>query len=283
MLSLALVRDVQRARQWGERILPEIGTDNPVFEAMLRRPLALIYTLAGHVREAQEACEAVESIESKTLLGCIFEDASCVGFHYLRRGEWDKAREHMERAIPLFQARNNFAALGACSLILGHLHLELQDYARAEELLLQSLDICREGGNVLLELWVLPSLCELYLGLAERGKAGSYVERGFELLRPDQNWYGLAALAHLAKGMLASAERDWETAVSGFETAAAINRRYQLPYDEARACHELGLMYLARGRAGDRRRADEQLDKALEIFQRVGATTAVEKVRTTRG
>jgi class 3 adenylate cyclase/tetratricopeptide (TPR) repeat protein len=283
LLSLALVRDVQRARQWGERILPEIGTDNPVFEAMLRRPLALIYTLAGHVREAQEACEAVESIESKTLLGCIFEDASCVGFHYLRRGEWDKAREHMERAIPLFQARNNFAALGACSLILGHLHLELQDYARAEELLLQSLDICREGGNVLLELWVLPSLCELYLGLAERGKAGSYVERGFELLRPDQNWYGLAALAHLAKGMLASAERDWETAVSGFETAAAINRRHQLPYDEARACHELGLMYLARGRAGDRRRADEQLDKALDIFQRVGATTAVEKVRATRG
>jgi hypothetical protein len=45
----------------------------------------------------------------------------------------------------------------------------------------------------------------------------------------------------------------------------------------------LGLMYLARGRAGDRRRADEQLDKALDIFQRVGATTAVEKVRATRG
>jgi len=104
------------------------------------------------------------------------------------------------------------------------------------------------------------------------------VDRSFELMKPDQNWYGLPAPMYLARGMLATARKDWDTATESFDKAIQINRQYQLPWDEAKTLYERGLMYLAHGRKGDREKAHENLDEALAIFQRVGAKKDVEKV-----
>jgi tetratricopeptide (TPR) repeat protein len=97
-------------------------------------------------------------------------------------------------------------------------------------------------------------------------------------MKSDQNWYGLPAPIHLAKGMLATARKDWDTATESFDKAIEINRQYQLPWDEARTLHERGLMYLACGSKGDRDKAHEDLDEALVIFQKVGAKKDAEKV-----
>ena len=277
-LSLALVRDIPRARAWGEKALPETSKTGLFFEGFLRRPLTLIYALSGEVTKAQQACQAVQTLESQTLAGCHFEDTAGIGLHCLRQGEWDKAREYLEWAIAVQQDRNDLAAVGACCLVLGSLNLELENYPKAEEFLLRSLEICRNGGNVLFELWVLPVLAELYLKMGQPDKAAEYVDRGFELMRPGQNWYGLPAPMYLARGMLATAQRDWGTAAESFDKAIQINKQYQLPWDEARTFYMRGLMYLARGGKGDRDKAHEDLDEALAIFQKVGAKKDAEKV-----
>lgn len=278
-LLLALARDIPRAREWAERVLPEaLKTKVPFVEGWLRRSLSLIYTLSGDPIKAEEASQAVERIQSKTFQGCHFEDGAAVGLHYLRRGNWDDASAYVERAIPIHEDRNNVGAVGACSFVLGTLHLEQGGHATAETLLRTSLDICRAGGNVLFELWVLPVLAELYLKMGEPAKADECVERGFDLLKPDQNWYGLPAPLHLAKGMLATARKNWDEAERSFETAIEINRRYQLPWDEAKTLYEWGLMHRERGKAADREKAQEKLGSALEIFQRVEARNDVEKV-----
>jgi protein O-GlcNAc transferase len=283
-LSLALVRDVPMARKWGEKAFPEATKFGiPIIELFLRRPLALIYTLSGEVAKAEESCQAVETIQDKDSVAetgaiCPFEDVAGIGFHYLRQGEWDKARDYLAGAIAVHKDRNNLAAVGACSLALGSLNLKLGDYPKAEELLLKSLEICQKGGNVVSELWVLPVLAELYLKMGQPEKAAEYVDRGFELLNPDQNWYGLPAPMYLAKGKLATERQDWKTAVESFDKAIEINRQYQLPWDEAKTLYERGLMYLARGRKSDREKAHEDMDEALAIFQKVGAKKDVEKV-----
>jgi tetratricopeptide (TPR) repeat protein len=190
----------------------------------------------------------------------------------------EKAKEYLEGSIAAHKDRNNFAAVGACSFALGSLNLELENYPKAEEFLLKSLEICQKGGNVLFELWVLPVLAELYLKMGQPDKAAEYVNRGFELMKPGQNWYGLPAPMYLARGMLATARKDWDTATESFDRAIQINRQYQLPWDEARTLYERGLMYLARGGKGDRDKAHEDLDEALTIFQKVGAKKDTEKV-----
>jgi len=283
-LSLTLVRDVPMARKWGEKALPETTKFGiPTIELFLRRPLALTYALSGEVAKAEESCHAVETIQDKdsaveTGAICPFEDVAGVGFHYLRQGEWDKARDYLEGAIAVHKDRNNLAAVDACSFALGSLSLEEGNFPKAEELLLKSLEICRTGGNVLFELWVLPVLAELYIKIGQPEKAAEYVDRGFELMKPDQNWYGLPAPMYLARGMLATVRKDWDTATESFDRAIQINRQYQLPWDEARTLYERGLMSLARGGKGDRDKAHEDLDEALAIFQKVGAKKDAEKV-----
>jgi tetratricopeptide (TPR) repeat protein len=176
------------------------------------------------------------------------------------------------------QNRNNLAAVSACSFTLGSLNLEEGNFPKAEELLLKSLEICQNGGNVLFELWVLPVLAELYLKMGQPDKAAEYVDSGFQLLKPDKNWYGLPAPMHAARGMLATARKDWGTATESFDRAIQINRQYQLPWDEAKTLYERGLMYLARGGKGDRDKAHEDLDEALAVFQKVGAKKDAQKV-----
>jgi tetratricopeptide (TPR) repeat protein len=161
---------------------------------------------------------------------------------------------------------------------LGNLNLEQENYPKAEKLLLRSLEICRKGGNVIFELWVLPVICSLYLKLGRPEKATEYVERGFELLKPDQNWYGLPAPIYLSKATLKAELQDWETATGFFEKAIHLNREYGLPWDEAKTLYEWGMMFMGRNRAGDRESAFEKFDRALEIFDRIKAKKDIEKV-----
>jgi tetratricopeptide (TPR) repeat protein len=278
-LNLVLARDVYKAREWGERVLEELDEAGPVFEGWLRRPLALTYALSGEISKAEETVKKEEKIEDETLLGCYYEDATGIGLHYLRQGDWEAARKYLEQAISSHTERHNMAAVAGCSYSLGIVSLEQQEYLKAEELLLKSLAICRNGGNVLFELWVLPALTELYLEMGQRESAAEYVDRGFELLEPNRNWYGLPALMHLANGLIASAHKKWDEAESSFDTAVSINQQYKLPWDEAKALYAWGGMSAQKR---DRESAHVKLDEALAIFQRIGDKNYIQRVEVAK-
>ncbi|HEU4371597.1 MAG TPA: adenylate/guanylate cyclase domain-containing protein [Methylomirabilota bacterium] len=187
VLTLALLRDPARAREWGERVLPEVLKANSLFqEANLRRPLTLAGTLAGEPEAARDA-DAVERIERETLTGCPWEDTAGVALHLLRTGAPEAARAHLVDRLTVWERRNQVAAISGCSLVLAACQLDLDDPAAAEPLALRSLDICRQGGNVLFELWVLPVLCDIYLGTGRPEQALECVERGFVLLASAQD------------------------------------------------------------------------------------------------
>jgi class 3 adenylate cyclase/tetratricopeptide (TPR) repeat protein len=277
-LVLALARDVTKAAEWGERILPDVVKASPVFESMLWRPLALVYGLSGDVEKGEKTCQAIERIEAETRLGCIYEDAAGLGFLYLRRGEWDKARSYLERAVELYEERSNLSALNGCRLVLGNLHLQTGDLTAAESLLHGSAEMARQGGNVLVELWALPLLCEVYLKTGRSEPAAACLDRAFGLLTPDRAWYGLPAPLFMAKGMCAAGRHDWDEAIPCFERAIAISREHHLPYDTARALYEAGLAQVTRGQAGDRETGRARLTESMEIFQSINAVKDVERV-----
>jgi class 3 adenylate cyclase/tetratricopeptide (TPR) repeat protein len=279
-LTLALLRAPARALQWGERFLAEIHAagrePSPIYEGMLRRPLTLAHTLRGDAAAAAEQCRAIAELDRRPLLGCVFEDAAAVGLHRLRRGEHEQVREPLERLLGEHGKRNNALAVAGCSYALGLLHLERGDPAAAEAHLAESLELCRSGGNVLFELWVLPALCEAQLKGGQPARAAEGLERGRALLAPGQTWYGLPAALHLAQGMVAAAGERWDEAARAFEQALDLARRHDLPWEQARALGERGLMHRARGGHGDRDLARGRLGEALELFRRIGAVRDAE-------
>ena len=279
VLTKALVKDVPKGRQWGERILPEVRKAGFRYEGFLLRPLALIYVLSGETSKAKELCDLETSIEGKTLMSCFFEDAACIGFYFQRIGEWNQAKEYLEWAIPIHKDRNNVAALSACYFSLANIELEKKNYYDAEKLFLTSLDICRKGGNVIYELWILPLMCEVYLKIGKLEKADNCIERGFELMRSDQKWYGLPANLYLAKAMVLTKKKKWDLATDFFKKAIHLTQKYELLWDEAKIYYEWSLMYLGKSKnGGGNKETRDKLSLALQIFQRIGAKNEVKKV-----
>ena len=200
-LTLALARDVPRARAWGEKALPLAMKASPVFEGMLRRPLALIYALSGEVAKGEEACEAVARIERDTQIGCTFEDAASVGFFYMRRGQWNRARSYLE-AVTTKNRGRNVAAYTACLVVLGQLHGKQGDLESAHAMLNEAIELSKSGGNVLLETWGLTELAEVALAMHRLDTVDACVRRSLILLEPDKQWCGLPGALAIVRGQL---------------------------------------------------------------------------------
>ena len=64
-------------------------------------------------------------------MSCLFENGACIGFHYLRHGEWEQAEKYLEWAIDIHKSRNNVAAIGACYIVYGSLRLSQKKYPKA--------------------------------------------------------------------------------------------------------------------------------------------------------
>ena len=126
---------------------------------------------------------------------------------------------------------------------------------------------------------LLPTLAAVYLEAGRLDEARRCVEDATALMVPGRNWYGLPAGVDLVRALLATAERRWDEAERTFGSAVEVNRRYALPFDEARALAAWGRMHLARGVAGDRARARDRLGEALETFERLEATREIPKLR----
>jgi class 3 adenylate cyclase/tetratricopeptide (TPR) repeat protein len=276
-VTLALARDVPRARAWGEKALPLALKASPVFEGMLRRPLALIYALSGEVAKGEEACEAVVRIERETQLGCIFEDAASVGFFYMRRGQWKRARSYLETTLAKNRGRN-VAAYAACLVVLGELEGREGDLKSAHTMLNEALEISRSGGNVLLEIWGLTGLAEAALGMERLDIVDACVGRALVLLDAGGKGSGLPGGLEILRGQLASARRGWVEARGHFEQAIAVTRAFELRYDEARAHQGLAMMTLRDGSAEGHAHAVEALRRARGLFQQVGADRDLEAV-----
>lgn len=276
-VTTALLRDPGPARRWAEQGLAAVR--GILFEAMVQRALVLASVLAGDLMAAGKVSKAVVKAEREALVGCFLEATPAVGLYHLRRGESAAARAYLEQAVVSHQSRGNAQAVAVCRYALGLTDLAAGDHREALEQLRQALKVTRAGGNVLFELWVLPALIEAHLGMNQLDAAAEFLERGFRLLAPDQNWRGLPAPLHRARGMLARARGQWDVAAAAFERAVDIDRQFGLPWDEARTLIDWSVMLDERGTLGDREHARKMRRDAVTTFERIGAARDAELAR----
>jgi len=183
------------------------------------------------------------------------------------------------------------------------------DWEATEKIVVEKAARLREGGGlgqVYAYEWMLPrirdlkndisgaargyeeflSLCDsageqfhvvrtrLWLAILEAGRgnlpaAESQLARGRAVVEGPEDWRGVMGLLARAEGAIAAARGNATASEAAFDRALEIFQRFEVPFEEAETFEVWGRCLED---VGDRRAALEKLDRALEIYRRIGAS-----------
>jgi len=228
----------------------------------------------------------------------------------LRAGNWEVSRDHYERGMTLAPKPGNW--LGAKSL----LDVCVGDVRSARADAEEAMNATRGGDSLRGELLALSAMGFLELSLGEATAASRYLARAWQLhqssgigepamftfvadyaealielgrhveAREVVDWlqergqtldrpWALAVSARY-RGLLAAADGDFQAAFASLDRSLKEHERLPMPFDLGRTMLVLGTI---RRRAKQKRPAREALEKALAIFDRLGAPLWVNKAR----
>lgn len=182
-------------------------------------------------------------------------------------GDWEVTRESWEEAAELVLSRGNrWMYWGSLFWTAMVTHL-LGDGSRAEELMLRAAESAAEAPMVASEVSARAQLAVQYCIAGRLEDAKAQLARITQLVPPDEDLRGIAAEVALAEAMLAALEGRADQADKKFEEAVSISRTFSLVWLEAESLHRWGRFLVE---AGDRARALEKLDGALDTYRRHG-------------
>ena len=283
-LSLAhmSLRDVDNAIQWVKESMEANDRAGKMHSKMVNAlVLAQASALSGNVSQALQSLEMARQLARKTGIeiynvpGPMIVAQPLLDFHL---GDWDRAEEGLLECLESGRRNHIPAVTQEANSALGRLHLEEGEFESARMYFLEAATASEVRGEKTLEIAPRAALAQVALAEGEVDEARAHLNRAQEILLNGQDWRGLAAEVKLSEAALATYEERWEYAAAAFHEASEINRRYGLPYYEARSLTEWGRMCLSRNDRGDRQQAEDLFNQALDIFQRIQARKMVQKV-----
>ncbi len=190
-------------------------------------------------------------------------------------GNWDRAEARQSGARPVYRTAGNRLFEFSLLVNAARLHHGSGDIAKAVTAAREAMALATEVRSPVFTLFG----ARVTLPCIEAGRleeAARYVARCREILAQGEDWRGSASTVDLAAGSLAAAEGRLAEAEAHFARALETCRRYALLLNEPTIFHEWGRALLA---AGERTRALEKLDAAIESYRRQGyGTPWIERV-----
>jgi len=213
--------------------------------------------------------------------GLVFSLAG-LGVTYQILGEWDKSEQYYKEVSSIFQKVRDYHSSVWNHFLPGWLYLEKGEYVKARENFEKEYEIHEKAGAKSEKMSDSQFLIQSYIELGEIEKAQSLIDnlQKFALEVKDKL---LLAGAYRLRGMLLRTQRKWQESIEYFEKGLneydALNARQWYVYSFAKFfLSEYARMYLERNEEGDREKARNLLDQALEIFQKIGAKKDIEKI-----
>jgi predicted ATPase/KaiC/GvpD/RAD55 family RecA-like ATPase len=245
--------------------------------------LAGSYAYMGELQKAISIWEDVLALAKRTKYSVqISGTLSSLGACYLYLGEWDKSLQYLMEALDIAKKIGEYQFSGNATYLLGELFMEMEDYMEAEKYFNENNSLYGKAGDKDTQLTdSFPALSRLYLKKGEIEKAKELIEKTYEYATRTKNRW-LIAYAEMLKGMFFREQKNWEQSIEHFEKSLqgykSINAQEWCVFQFAELLYEYGIMYLNRNEEGDKERARGLLNRALEMFQRMGAKKDIEKV-----
>ena len=212
---------------------------------------------AGELAKARVYLAEVEAAESSAEL-LFFE------------GEWEITRKMLTADFERSHATGNRQEELSAARDLARARRFSGERAEAVRVLQQALEISVDGGDILRELTTRSALATMAADAGDAGEALPHLERCRQIVTKGENWFGLGGGVERAEAVVAGAQGEYATAETHFQKAIATFQHYCLPWEEADTCQFWGRALLA---AGERARAFENFDAAIEIYRSRGAGT----------
>src|SRR4030095_167788 len=197
----------------------------------------------------------------------------------LFEGQWEEAEELFESEIVEARSVGNLVEVSNCNSILAIL-LRVRGAAQRASLALGEAVAEIGEANVRSEMQMRPALSRAHAELGQYDAAEQELARCREIVAAGEDWRGMSGDVALAAAVLAAARGRYQEAEGEFEAALSIFFRYSAPWEEADTL-ECGASALVA--AGDRARAAEKFDAAIEVYRRIGAPERwIERVTSMR-
>jgi len=245
--------------------------------------LAWRYLNRGNINKALLLVEESVALDRKAanMPNLVFSLAG-LGIVYQVLGEWDKSEQYYKEVSSIFQKLHDYHSSIWNHFLPGWLYFDKGEYAKARENFEEEYEIHEKAGAKYEKMYDSQYLIRSYIELEEIEKAQNLIDnlQKFALEAKDKL---LLAGAYTLRGMLFRAQRKWQESIEHFEKGLkeydALNARQWYVYLFAKDfLYEYARMYLERSEKGDREKANNLLNQALEIFQKLDAKKDIEKI-----
>ena len=259
--------DLREALRWAQR---ELGKPRAA-QSPLRREL-IEQLMSGSTASLGDLTEA-------RLLLAYSDRRFNQGSLLLLEGKWEEAEELLENDIPESRNVGDLLEVSNCRAVLATL-LRVRGAAR-QALLVLGEAVAESGeASVFNAMGTRPALSRANAELGQYDAAERELARCRDILAAGEDWRGRSADVVRAAAVLAAAQGRYREADGEFAKALTTYRRYSAPWEEADTLECWGRALLA---AGDRARAAEKFDTAIDVYRRIGAPERwIERVTSMR-
>jgi len=201
-------------------------------------------------------------------------------------GEWDKSERYFKEALSVSQKAIFLWGTAWSYIHMGWLHFEKGEYVKAREFHEKGIGAYEKAGVKFGQMWasIFMFVVQTYIELGEIQKAKNLLDNLHEPALEVRD-KALIAAADALRGILFRAQKKWKESVEHFEKSlkefeALDARRWNVYIFAKMVLCEYARVYLERDQKGDREKARNLLNQALEIFQKMGAKKDIERTRS---
>jgi len=205
-----------------------------------------------------------------------------LGFAYQVLGEWSKSEQYYDEAAVVSRKLTDFLPTASSHFLHGLLYFDKEEYTKAKESFEEAYEKYDRTGNRESPVFCSQFLIWAYVELGKIEKAQNLLDSLHEYALKTEDTYFKANEMAL-RAMLLRAEKKYSESIEIFEKTlkewAAIKANVWNVYFFAKwVLFEYARVYLERNEEGDREKAHNLLNQALEMFQKMGAKKDIEKI-----
>ena len=214
---------------------------------------------------------ATDAEDSQVIANC----NNILGVMSTVQGAFDDAIKYYTQSIETYESLQDLRGLSDTYHNLALLQVDMEKWQDAGESYQRALEYAQQVCNLELMGLIQLNRAELFMKLYDYAMAQACCRHALKVFGRLDSQTRIAE-AYKFMGCIHSRQQKWEDAGRLFERSIQIHNSVKDPLSVGEAQYDYGLMYSSKG---DKDNAKEQLTGALEIFEKLGASSDLQKVK----